>query len=946
MAERRNGSFPIGKRKHGSSQRGVMASPRGPREIDYLAQSQKDKQKIRELARKRRQFVYESETEVGYGNKNLPAYKHKQEIIDLVDTYKAIILGGPTGSGKSTQVPQFLLEAGYEKIYMLVPRRIIADGLHERLIEELSEHLGAENARQIVGVAHGERSEFSDESKIVVMTPNTFTRMELDIRQAHADDRVAIISDEIHEANLYTEIATGIAAQAVHENESWRLIAASATHNTASLQKSFSELNAGFVPAVNIEGRPFEVQVKSAPDDSPMDAYIHEGKDHEKTMIFTSGKGEIDHIIDETIDALEQQERGSSGEVVFRKLHGELNDIEMSHINDPVAEGQRLVIVSSPAGMSGITIPGVTLVITDGTINRSELDDDGVSGLTRRYLSKAEILQQIGRAGRDVPGGIGILARPTSIREDMIRSRGQEIEIEQMPFLALESRDEFGPPEIYHSNLSQVVLLVADLNRRFGDINPFIPHQVTSTDIISAEESLSRLGALDATDQITELGRSMNQFPVRPELSRGMAEVVKQNRPVQQLARAAFIVAALESGGLQDFSDRDSREWKSLLRPETTDDFMAQLDIALTPMPESPLEHVKFLEEHDLSYKRVQRTKKVTRKILRSCGLRLENIVVASPNAVEEDELRHDLVAGMIDLVYEKSRIINRQQHYQNIHGDSDSTQRFISGRSVVLPSEHRYVAGLPRWYETALKSGGRKRHNIVEQVVPVDAETISNYARQNELLTRGKIEAAFEGGRVVERYQPMFGSISAGKSEIGIIYDEIPEKSQNVLVDYVLNNPGQAQQALREVAEEIEYYMARLPDGELDMYLQPDAPELLTKKAIEVLIRHYARSTREAHRVDHELGRYVFSNNVSISRYFDDETRQKMQTLTPHEISVDNKVLAVGYINGQPYVNGAQVTVRNALRGKQLYLPDGREILVQISQPGVGKTRVSAHEL
>ena len=231
-----------------------------------------------EAARLRASFSRQEFEDTGLGNRDLPVHKHKQEIVSLVEQYKAIILGGPTGSGKSTQVPQYLMEAGY-RTYMLVPRRIIADGLYDRLIEELTPHLGEEEARAAVGIAHGERSEHSDASRITIMTPNTFARMADDVRQRYGNEKVAVISDEIHEANLYTEVATGIAAQAVDELENWRLIAASATHNAASLKNVFREINGGVAPSIDIEGRPFDLDIQESPEESPMQVYARMGYD-------------------------------------------------------------------------------------------------------------------------------------------------------------------------------------------------------------------------------------------------------------------------------------------------------------------------------------------------------------------------------------------------------------------------------------------------------------------------------------------------------------------------------------------------------------------------------------------------------------------------------------------------------------------------------------------
>lgn len=934
--------IPYAQRRHGSEQRGVASVPRGLQRFDAQQQSRLDKQRMIEAARLRLESTQEDKD--GLGNKNLPVYKHKKEIIDLVENYKAVILGGPTGSGKSTQVPQYLLEEGY-RTYMLVPRRIIADGLYDRLIEELSEHYGKEEAERIVGIAHGERSEHSEESRIMVMTPNTFARMEAGIRAQYGQERVAIVSDEIHEANLYTEIATGIAAQAVDEHETWRLIAASATHNAASLQAVFGNINGGFVPAIEIEGRPFEVELQEASAESPMEVYARVGSDHAKSMIFTSGKKEIDHIIDETIKTLETYEKGSSQNVVFRKLHAELSDVELLHINDSIPEDKRLVIVSSPAGMSGITIPGVTLVVTDGTINRAELDDNNVSGLTRKYLSKAEIIQQIGRAGRDVAGGVGIVAAPTAVMEDRLRAYGREVDVEQMPYLSFSARDEFGPPEISSSNLLGVTLTIASLDRKFADINSYLPHQQAPSVISNAGTSLARIGALDDDDCITDIGRKMSDLPIRPELSRGVIEAVMQGRPLQQLARIAIIAAAIDAGGVQEFSNKKSRSrrWESLLRPTTQDDVIAQLDLVTADLSVGN-RYAGFLDAHDLSYKRMERTQKVARKILKTLGIHLENLVLTPSIPDEEQELRRDLTAGMIDEVHEQSKIIDRHQHYQKIDG-TDETQRYISDRSVMPASQHAYVAGFARWFT---RGRDLKLHQVVELAFPVDPADIGVYATQNQLLERSSERPLYDGNRVVEQYQPMFGSIPVGDPKISDRRDQIPKQSQKIIAHHALERPGYAQNALREIADEIEQYKTRLPKGWLEHYLRPDAPALVTKDTILSLVKQLASEFRSLHEIDNGIRQYIFRNNVGIERYFTAETRELLQAYTPNEITVDGIPLPLNYdqITGDVYVTGARQDVRNLVAGRDLRLPDGREVLVQVSHSELGKVRISAVEL
>jgi HrpA-like RNA helicase len=948
MVERSNERPAFTRRTHGSERRGVFPVP-NVNVISQLTQSREDKARLLRMAQERlRARQAEVEASSDLGNKSLPAYAHKQELLSNIDAYKAVIVGGATGSGKSTQLPQYLFEAGYDMTIALVPRRVIADGLGERIRVELEDQITGLNSRELVGIVHGERTERHEANKILVMTPNTFIKMEPELRERYAEKKLAVIADEIHEANLFTEIATGAAAISVRDNNNWRLIAASATHNADSLRHSFEKLNNGFVPSIEIEGRPFNVDLRETPNQTPMQVYTGYGKDHEKAMIFTSGKREIDHIIDETIRELETQEPGSSKKVVFRKLHGELTEVELAHIDDPVPEGFRLVVVSSPAGMSGITIPGVTMVITDGTINRSELDDDGAAGLKRFYLSKAGIIQQIGRAGRDVPGGVGYLAMPITVRDDQILRRGGQLEARQMYFKSFEERDEHEPPEIYNSNLSSVVLSVAALDRRFNAINEYIPHPVEASEIIKSEETLARLGALDDDDRVTDIGLSMERFPVIPELARGLHEASLSGRGLQHMARAAFIAAAIDAGGLQNYQDKDRTEWKSFIRPSTSDDFIAQLDIMTaveeTARAEKPLN--LFAEEFALHAKRIERARKAARKILGVLHIRPENIIVTPPLPNEETQLRSDFTAGMIDLVYEEIGKVPRSRKtlYRNIHGQTNSTTRTLSDRSVATPRPGQYVAGIPRWYETQSKHAQEFiRHDIIDHALFVNPDVVGTYAQQNGLLKGEHAFSRIEGDQGFEYEQPMFGSIPFGEPVRSSPRERTPEPTRKSMLNRALEKPGEAQLAARKIAEELTRYQERTPAALLQVYRKSDAPEDITKETIKQLLYEFTASTRSVRAVDDQLSEYLYSANVSINKFYDDEARLKLMEMSPDIIRVGKVEFRVFYDQGQPYV-----TTRNKQQvlgiNQPVYLPDGREVLWQreSSAKAGGTRRVS----
>lgn len=952
MPERYNGKAPYARRTHGSERRGVFPVP-NINVAHQLEQSRRDKERSIELIREHlaARVLEQVEQKTDLGNKELPAYKHKQELVNAIDEYRAVIVGGATGSGKSTQLPQYLYEAGYDMTVVLVPRRVIADGLGDRIRDEMNSQLDDFNAEETIGIVHGERSERHENNKIMVMTPNTFLKMEPELRDRFADKKLAIISDEIHEANLFTEIATGVAAMSVQDNENWRLVAASATHNAETLKGPFSQINGGDVPIIEIEGRPFNVDLIEMPEVNSSQAYAQQTGKHEKAMIFTSGKREIDHIIKETTRELAELSGDLNPKVVFRKLHGDLTEVELAHIDDPIPEGYRLVVVASPAGMSGITIPGVTLVISDGTINRSELDEDGAAGLRRAYLSKAGITQQIGRAGRDVPGGVGILTKPTTIIDDAIRNRGGHIEVSQMEYLSFDERNEHEPPEIYNSNLSRVVLSVAALNRRFTAINKYIPHSVEPSEIVKSEESLARLGALDDEDKITVTGLSMDTFPVIPELARGLHEASRPGRSLQHMARAALVAAAIDVGGLQDYSDKSRSEWKGIVRSTTTDDFIAQLDI-MTALEQNIRSEERtlydFVDTYTLHSKRVERARKAARKILHAMNIDLNNVIVTQPLPQEESRLRSDLTAGMIDLVYEEVGVEPRSKkiQYRNIHGNEDSKVRTISDRSASMPRRGQYVAGIPRWYQTQIRNSKEFiRHDIIDHVLNVDPAAVAEYAKQNSLLNGSLSHSRIEGDRVVEYEQLKFGSIEVGKPVKSVWREQIPESSRKVLVRQVLERPGEVQSALREIAEELEWYRKRIPSGELEGYRQAGAPADITKTSIRELVERFSKDTRSLHEIDQQLGQYLYSTNLSINKYFDDETRLWLQERSPDNLLIGGEVTTLHYDAGQPYITHLSRQQKRFIT-EPVFLEDGREVRLQIARANSEKVRVSLGQL
>jgi len=948
MAERFNGSEPHSKiGTFGSNRRGLVGhAPSFVGLENQRTQSQVDKQKqINKFRERHEDLMLLSPRQFDLGNKELGAYKKKRDFQRSVLNNKVTIWTGETGTGKSTQGIQFLIESGYDHVFGIVPRKIIADNLGDRIREELSDHFG-EDANRMVDIIHSERSERSDSSVATILTAQTFIRMEKGIRTRYAGKNIVLFNDEVHELDLHTEMAVATSALYVNENEGSRIVLASATMDESFVQDTYKELNdESTVPIVNIPGRPHTMKIFERPDLTPMEAYLEYADNTEKAMAFTSGDKELDHFTKETTSLLEGREKASSSNVEFRKLIGSLTRIARERVfTDEFPEGSRLAVPSSPAGMSGVTNPRNQGVFADGTINRKELDRYGVEGLKRHYTTKAELMQMFGRAGRDIAGGYGILTKPITVGDDALRARNIEVVSPEMEFKTFEEREAYPPAQIYHSNLSRVALEAAGLHKRLTDLNPFFQHKIELDDILKAEKNLSHLGALDDDRKITKLGEDMDAFPLSPEIARGLVEATQPGRTLLHMARAAMIAAAIDSGGLQDFTKKETRGWDRLIRSSSKDDFIAQLDIMSTLMYEDSLEGAAAV--YDLQPNKVEQVSKTVRKIFRILKIKPKDIVIGSTKPEEEELLRDDFTAGMIDLVYEKAGRRRKSIQYLHLLGDEGSTQREISDRSVAYESDHEFIAGFPRWYITRDRQVSHL-NQIIDRTLIVKPEVIARYAALvPSMLSAEGLKPRLDGGRVIEQVQLKFGSIAVGEPIKGF-HDFIPEDSRELLAERVLLSPGDAQAALRRIAALLEWFEDTIPEAELAALKKPNAPKPITSDSIKELIVEKTALTRDMYAIDDLLVSHIYSKNISMQNYYDQSALEVLVKRSPRTVVIGKATVDVLYDKGQPYITKVGATQKQAPLN-DYYLPDGREILVQItrSQRLGGTIRVSPKDL
>ena len=448
-------------------------------------------------------------------SRELPIYEIESRIVSAAGAQKRIVLQAPTGSGKSTQVPQILRDRGLlgdGQVVILQPRRLATRMLAARVAQVRGVKLGGE-----VGYQIRFDSVTSRDTKIRFVTEGVLLRQMLS--NPKLDGISALIFDEFHERHLYGDISL---ARALDVQEKIRpdllLIVMSATLNAQQLENYLKPCT-----VLSSEGRTFPVDIDyldRETDDAPWDLAANEyarairGGAEGDALIFMPGAYEISR----TVDALRATKEARNCRIL--PLHGELPERDQ---DAAVARyDERKIVVSTNVAETSLTIDGVRIVIDSGLARTPKFDPyRGINTLLIERISRASADQRAGRAGRTAPGRC---IRLWTHSEHQGRPM-QEI------------------PEIKRLDLAEVVLTLKasgiDDLRTFRWLDPPEPRSLDRAELL-----LKDIGALDEhTGIITELGRRMLAFPVHPRYSRMLIEAERYGCVFQ-----VAIIAALTQG--------------------------------------------------------------------------------------------------------------------------------------------------------------------------------------------------------------------------------------------------------------------------------------------------------------------------------------------------------------------------------------------------------------
>ncbi|KAJ2697913.1 DEAH-box ATP-dependent RNA helicase prp22 [Coemansia sp. IMI 209128] len=452
--------------------------------------------------------------------KSLPVYKLRDLFVEAVDKHQFLVAVGDTGSGKTTQLTQYLYEEGFARrgrIGCTQPRRMAATSVAKRVAEEVGCRLGAE-----VGYSIRYEDCTSPETKIKYCTEGMLVReilLDSDLKRYSV-----IMLDEAHERNVDTDVLFGLLKDTCRRRPDLKVIVTSATLDAEKFSKYFNNC-----PIFTIPGRtyPVEVLFSREPETDYLDSalmtvmQIHLTEPPGDILLFLTGRDEIDtscEILFERMKAL-----GSNvPELIILPVYSSLPSEMQSRIFEPAPPGSRKVVISTNIAETSVTIDGIYYVIDPGFVKQSTYDSkSGLGQLTVTPISQAQAKQRSGRAGRTGPGKCYRLYTESAFSNEMLPA---------------------SVPEIQRINLASTVLRLKamGINDLIGfDFMDPPPVQI----LIAALELLHSLGALDNEGLLTRIGRKMAEFPMEPELAKALLASVELGCSEEVLTIAALLSA-------------------------------------------------------------------------------------------------------------------------------------------------------------------------------------------------------------------------------------------------------------------------------------------------------------------------------------------------------------------------------------------------------------------
>lgn len=589
------------------------------------------------------------EFRTGPNQESLPIHDYRVGIVDSVKNSPVTIITAETGAGKSTQVPQFLADEGYEVI-VTQPRIVAARTVAQRVAEEMKTDFGGR-----VGYVTAQERTVSSSTDVLFCTDGLQVVKSLSGRSRPKGSKPQVlVLDEVHEWNTNMEVLVAWAKQRAQEDpENFKVVLMSATMEADRLSEYFGESHCSEV--ISVPGRTFDVAksfVETRPDldsiiiDVALTAGEKALEDNGKNvLVFLPGVAEI-----VTARRL-LSDSDSEGRLSVLPMHGKLTKEEQGEVFKKSARPK--VILATNVAQTSITISDVDVVVDSGLERRIEVNA-GIEGLKLNPISRADCLQRAGRAGR-TKNGEYVLVSPVD----------------------LDRRSEYPTPEIQRSRLDKLVLKLA--RNGFDATKLEFFHQPDKKEIDLAVTTLHNMGALDSEGKVTEIGKEMDKYPVEAHYARMLVEAKKHG-----IEGIMAMVIGLMDGG--DIRWRADAEKATQYMNCSSSDPIAQLQLYLNALDKKPYE----LRDMGINQKAFNLAKQKIRQL--SGALRAKIPTPADVLSLLNDKntveaVGKSVAAGMIDRLYRCSS--------GDWYDGSDGNQRLLGDQSVVSNC-NKWIVGDP----------------------------------------------------------------------------------------------------------------------------------------------------------------------------------------------------------------------------------------------------------
>ncbi|PSK46235.1 Pre-mRNA-splicing factor ATP-dependent RNA helicase-like protein cdc28 [Elsinoe australis] len=621
--------------------------------------------------------------------KSLPVYLYRDQFLQAINDYQILIVVGETGSGKTTQLPQYLHEAGYTKNDMKVgctqPRRVAAMSVATRVAEEMGVKVGNE-----VGYSIRFEDATSEKTKLKYMTDGMLLREFL--TEPDLGGYSALMIDEAHERTLHTDILFGLVKDIARGRPDLKLLISSATLDAQKFSAFFDD-----APILNIPGRTFDVDMNysTQPEANYLSAaittvfQIHLSQPLPgDILVFLTGQDEIEQA-QESLEQTARKLGSAMKELMICPIYANLPTDLQNKIFEATPPGVRKVVLATNIAETSLTIDNIVYVIDPGYVKENRYTPaTNMESLVAVPISRASANQRAGRAGRTGPGKCFRLFTKWAYYNDLPEST---------------------TPEIQRTNLTSVVLLLKSLGINdlinFDFMDPPAPDM-----LIRSLEQLYALGALNDKGELTKIGRQMAEFPTDPMLAKTVLAADKEGCVEEVLS----IIAMLGEASALFYRPKDKKLQADAARARFTvkegGDHATYLNIWLQWV-DSDFSFV-WAKENFLQQRSLTRARDVRDQLAKLCE-RVE-VQLSSCGASNLPPIQKALAAGFFP---NAARLQRGGDSYRTV---KNNLTVHLHPSSVLLESKPKWVI----FYELVLTS-----KEFMRSVMPIKAEWLNEVA-------------------------------------------------------------------------------------------------------------------------------------------------------------------------------------------------------------------------